>query len=460
MAQGTVNDAALAMEGRVILGDPDRSWSGAALDSRRVTGGELFFALPGERSDGHLFVGQALERGAAAAVVHQEVEAAAGATLIRVDDTFEALHALARAVRSRLPRKLVAVTGSAGKTTTKELLAAMLGRRFRVARNPGNLNNLYGFPLALLGVDEGTEWMIAEMGMSTPGELGRLSRLGRPDVAVFTNVRPVHLEFFGSLAAIGDAKAELLEGLGPEGLVIANADDPEVTRIAGRHDGRVVWYGLERPADYRATGVEALAPPAVGSRLTLAAPAGSFEIELALYGRFNVENFLAAAACALELGVAPADVAAAAAGIAPAAQRGVVHRLAGGIVVIDESYNSNPDACRQALEAARELPAQRRWAVLGDMLELGPEAGRFHREVGAHAARLGFSPTVGVGELARQLVASAAAGGVEASWYPDAAAAEQVAGWLGPGDLVLVKGSRGVGLERVVARLLEGEEGS
>ncbi len=456
MAQGSVNDAAAAMEGRVI-GDASRNWSGAALDSRQVVGGELFFALPGERTDGHRFVGQALERGAAAAVVQRDLEVAPGGTLIRVDDTFEGLHALARAVRSRLPEKLVAVTGSAGKTTTKELLAAMLGRRFKVARNPGNLNNLYGFPLALLGIEEGTEWMVAEMGMSTPGELGRLSRLGRPDVALFTNVRPVHLEFFGSLAAIGDAKAELLEGLEADGLVIANAGDPEVVRIAGRHAGRVVWYGLEGAADYRATGIQPLPAPAVGSRLTLVTPAGSLAVELALYGRFNVENFLAAAACALELGVPPKEVAAAAAEIAPAARRGVVHRLAGDVVIVDESYNSNPDACRQALAAARGLPARRRWAVLGDMLELGPEAAGFHREVGAYAARLGFSPVFGVGELARDLVAGAAAAGVESGWYADAAAAEALAGRLQPGDLVLVKGSRGVGLERVVARLLAAE---
>ncbi len=442
------------MGGRVI-GDPGRRWSGAALDSRRVAGGELFFALPGERADGHRFVGQALQRGAAAAVVHREVEPAADATLIRVEDTLTALHDLARDVRARLPEKLVAVTGSAGKTTTKELLAAMLGRRFKVARNPGNLNNLYGFPLSLLAVDEGTEWMVAEMGMSTPGELGEISRLGRPDVAVFTNVRAVHLEFFDSVAAIGDAKAELLEGLHADGLVVANADDPEVVRIAERHRGRVVWYGLERPADYRATAITPLPAPAVGSRFTLESPGGAVTVELALYGRFNVENFLAAAACAAELGVDPNDIAAAAAAIEPAERRGVVHRLDGDVVIVDESYNSNPDACRRVLAAVREMPARRRWTVLGDMLELGPEGERFHREVGAEAARLGFSPIVGVGELSRALAAAAAAGGAEAPWYPDAAAAEEVVERLEPGDLVLVKGSRGVGLERVVARLLD-----
>ncbi len=459
MARGIVAEAAAAMSGEVVVGDRDRAWSGAALDSRRVSGDELFFALPGEQSDGHRFVGKAIGAGAAAAIVHEPVEAPEGATLVRVDDTFEALHSLARAVRERLPERLVGVTGSAGKTTTKELLAAMLATTCRVARNPGNLNNLYGFPLSLLGIEEGTEWMVAEMGMSTPGELGRVSRLGRPDVAVFTNVRPVHLEFFDSVDAIGDAKAELLEGVADDGLVIANADDPQVVRIAGRHAGRVVWYGLEAAADYRAVEIEALPASRTGSRFRFVAPDGSIDVELALYGRFNVENFLAAAACAHELGVELEAIARAAGSIEPAAQRGVVHRV-GDVIVVDESYNSNPDACRKALEAALDFPARRRWAVLGDMLELGPDADEYHRSVGRHAASLGYSPTFGVGELSQELVAGATAGGVETAWFADADAAVEIANRLEPGDLVIVKGSRGIGLEKVVARLVElGGEG-
>ena len=200
----------------MISGSATAPWRGATLDSRQVSGGELFFALAGERTDGHRFVAQALERGAAAAIVQQKVEIQAGGAAIRVPDTLAALHRLTREVRTREPRKLVAITGSVGKTTTKELLAAMLAQRFRVARNPRSLNNLLGFPVALLGIPEGTEWMVAEMGMSTPGELRQVSWLGKPDVAVFTNVRPVHLQAFGSLEAIREAKAELLDGLADE----------------------------------------------------------------------------------------------------------------------------------------------------------------------------------------------------------------------------------------------------
>ncbi len=443
------------MEGTVIAGSGESVWSGAALDSRKVAGGELFFALPGETSDGHLFVADALERGAAAAVVHRQVPKPPAGALIRVDETFAALHALTRAVRRRVPGRLAGITGSIGKTTTKELLAAMLARRFRVAASPGNLNNLYGFPLSLLGIPDDTEWMVAEMGMSTPGELARISRLGRPDVAVFTNVRPVHLEFFGTLRAIADAKAELFEGLAADGLVVANVDAPEVARICSGRSQRVVWYGLEGSAEVRAEGVEAAPAGRDGSRFRLVAGGRSAAVELPLHGRYNVANFLAAAACAHALGIAAEEIAAAAAAARPAAMRGVVHRLAGGTLVIDDSYNSNPEALARALESAAALPAARRWAVLGEMLELGPGAPDFHARAGATAARLGFSPVVGVGEGARPLVDAARSAGVEGRWLADAAAAAAAAAAiLEPGDVVLVKGSRGVGLEAVVRGLL------
>ncbi len=475
MVERSAGSAAAAMGGQVVSGDPAVMWNGAAIDSRKIEGREIFFALPGERADGHDFVPGALARGAGAVVVHRDLGPAARlgeAACIRVEDTYEALHALTREVRTQVPESLVAITGSAGKTTTKELLAAMLGRRFRTERSPGNLNNLYGFPLSLLNIRDDCAWMVAEMGMSTPGELRQVSLLGRPDAAVFTNVRPAHLENFDNLRAIADAKAELLAGLGQGGLIVANADDPEVLHIVEQHRARCegsgtryVLYGMERedqaPADSRPQ-VTASSPESLegrpGHRFVLSAGGDSAEVVFQVHGLYNVENCLAAAACAHTLGVPLAEIAASVADFRAGAMRGEVHRL-GGLTLVDDSYNSNPDAAVRALESARRLEARRYVAVLGDMLELGPGAPAFHRAVGDRAAALGFAVVVGVGELAREIVAAAARGGAETLWFEDA---EQAADWasrvvsgadLGAGDLVLVKGSRGVGLE-VVARVM------
>jgi UDP-N-acetylmuramoyl-tripeptide--D-alanyl-D-alanine ligase len=444
--------------GGSYAGEPERRFSGASLDSRRVCAGELFFALRGERTDGHRFVGEALARGAAAAVVEHPVEAPPE-VLIEVPRTYDALHALTRVVRRTVPaRGLVGITGSTGKTTTKELLATLLRRRYRVARTPGNLNNLLGFPLSLLGVPDDCEWMVAELGMSTPGELREISLLARPDVALFTNVRPVHLEFFGSLEAIAEAKSELLAGLAAGGLIVANADDAQVERIARRHaeehGNPVRWYGRNDAAQVRVEEVrEREAGP--GSAFTLVADGQAVAVELPLHGLYNVDNFLAAAAAATALGVELEAVAQAAGEATGAPNRGAVHRLAAGATLIDDSYNSNPVALEAALASARRLDCVRHWAVVGDMLELGPEAPRFHRDAGERAARLGFSPLLAVGALAGEVVAGARAAGASAEALADAeAAASRAAAELRDGDVVLVKGSRGVRLERVVEALL------
>ncbi|NIA01516.1 MAG: UDP-N-acetylmuramoyl-tripeptide--D-alanyl-D-alanine ligase [Bacteroidia bacterium] len=458
MVQGRLGEAATIMGGEMISGSAAAMWRGATLDSRQVTGGELFFALAGERTDGHRFVGQALERGAAAVIIERSTEIPVDGGAIRVPDTLEALHALTREVRTREPRKLVGITGSVGKTTTKEMLAAMLARRFRVARNPGSLNNTLGFPVALLGIPEGTEWMVAEMGMSTPGELRQVSWLGKPDVAVFLNVYPAHLEAFGSLEAIREAKAELLDGLAEDGLVIANQDDTEVVEIARRHSGRVIWFGRQTTADHRVEEVESLTGGRFGSRFKLVLAGEAVEVELSMHGLYNVDNFLAAAACAHALGIPLAEIAEAAEAVKPPPMRGVVHRLANGSTVVDDCYNSNPAALTEALQSALEIPGERHWAILGDMLELGGAAEEFHLQAGKAAATMGFSPVVGVGSLARNLVEGARLAGAESYWYEDAAAAAVVAAQLRGGDTLLIKGSRGIGLEVVVGALLAAAE--
>ncbi|MEE2776591.1 MAG: UDP-N-acetylmuramoyl-tripeptide--D-alanyl-D-alanine ligase [Acidobacteriota bacterium] len=454
------------MQGELDRVDPDACFEGAALDSRRIAGGELFFALEGEQTDGHRFVADAIECGAAAAVVERGVDlGGARLPVVRVDDCFEALHELTRHVRDRVPERLIGVTGSAGKTTTKDLLAAMLAERFRTASTPGNLNNLYGFPLALLGVPDDAEWMVAEMGMSEPGELGRVSRLGRPNIVLLSNIRPAHLGSFDSVTGVAEAKAEIFEGLTEGGLVVANADDPEVVRVAERERQRsgceIAWFSLagvvaefESPT-LRVSGLECPVDGRPGSRFTLAAGDARIEVSLLLPGRHNVENFLAAATTAHRVGVTLEEIARAVESAGPAPMRGVVHYVGGDARVFDDSYNSNPDALTKTLQAASELPARRHWAVIGEMLELGRRAPEFHRLAGAEAVRLGFDPIVGVGELARGLVAAAKEAGADARWIATADEAAAVAATeLAGGDLVLVKGSRGVGLEVVVERLV------
>jgi UDP-N-acetylmuramoyl-tripeptide--D-alanyl-D-alanine ligase len=446
------------MHGELISGDGTAFWSGISLDSRRVRGGELFFAFSGEQTDGHRFVGAALEAGAVAAVVENPDAVGEAAPLIAVDDTFRALHRLTREIRSQVPQRLVGITGSSGKTTTKELLAKMLARTYRAASSPGNLNNLFGFPVALMSIPDDTEWMVAEMGMSTPGELKGVSLLGQPDVAVFTNVREAHLEAFGTLEAIAEAKAELLAGLAADGIVIANADDPQVVRIANRHSGRIVWYG-RGDADVTVRDVGPRSSGAVGTAFRLCVAGDEVAVELPLHGLYNVDNFLAAAACAWALEVPLAEIAAAVGAIEPSPMRGVVHQLADEVVIIDDAYNSNPDALGRALESAAALPATRHWAVLGEMLELGPRAGELHAAAGEAVGRHGFSPVFGVGDAARELIRAAGSAGAETRWYATAAeAAGEVAAELRRGDVVLVKGSRGVGLEAVVEALLGRED--
>jgi UDP-N-acetylmuramoyl-tripeptide--D-alanyl-D-alanine ligase len=474
MVERTLDEAARAMSGSLIGGQETSRFVGAAIDSRRTAAGNLFFALEGERTDGHRFIADAWARGAAAVVVHRDPNAEDGAWL-RVEDTFRALHDLTRHVRESVPRQLVAITGSVGKTTTKELLAAMLATTWRTAKSPGNLNNLYGFPLSLLGVDDDCEWMVAEMGMSTPGELRAISLLGRPDVAVLTNVRPAHLASFPDLDGIAEAKGELLAGVPANGVVVANADDERVMRIAARHAGRLVRFGHLRNtdrSDHRRDNVDfALADVrprpdgAIGSVFSLIAnPAGkgeTVEVTLPLHGLYNAENCLAAAACAHALGVSLQDIARAVSQAKPGAMRGVVETLADGVVLVDDTYNANPDAVERALESAALLAAERRIAVLGDMLELGATSAALHTRVGKVAAHLGFDLVVGVGAESKTLVEAAGLGGCRTLWLPDATAAVT---WTreadGPkrGDLVLVKGSRGIALEAVTQSLRQRAE--
>ena len=359
-----------ATEGRLIAPAPGglvlRSVS---IDSRTLAPGALFVAIRGPRFDGHDFLAAAQAKGATVALVERELASPPpGLGLVRVADTTRALALLARDVRRATSAPVVAVTGSVGKTTTKDMTAELLGTRGPVLKTEGNLNNQYGLPLTLLRLTAEHGAAVLELGMSAAGELRALSAVAEPDVATITRIAAVHLEFFASLDAIADAKAEILEGLRPGGTAVLNGDDPRVRRIGERFPGRVVWFGHDRRFDVSA---ESWRGTAFGMRFDLRIGGSTFDTALPLAGPHFVENFLAAAAAAHVLGIAPDAIAEAATRMRPARHRGELRRLGEGVIVLDDCYNSSPAALEAAVVALGLVPGLRRIAVLGDMLELG-----------------------------------------------------------------------------------------
>jgi len=376
--------------------------------------------------------------------------------VIEVDDTTVALQAIAHAVRRESGTKVVAITGSAGKTTTKEVTSEFLESRYRVVRNRGNFNNHIGLPLSLIDLRQQPEIAVVELGMNHAGEISTLVRVAEPDIRVWTNVGEAHLGFFASVEAIADAKAEIFEGATRATVLVANADDPLIAARLPRFAGRVVRFGIEREADVRATGV--VDRGIDGTSAQVATPRGVIEITTPLVGRGNLANVLAATAVALECDVPLATVAERAAALRPAAHRGEIVRLASGVTVIDDSYNANPTAMKRALDVLASADASRRIAVLGEMLELGDRAADLHADVGRFVATRRVDVLFAVGAAAAAALAGAA---VEAGMPHDRvrhlatsdAAAEAVGAVVRRGDVVLVKGSRGVKTDRVVDRL-------
>ncbi len=433
-----------------LRGDGTPLVTGVAIDSRAVRPGDLFVALAGARTDGHAFVGDAAQAGAAGALVARGI--ASDLPQIVVPDTLRALQRIAAAERAAAAYSLAAVTGSLGKTTTKEFLAALLGTTYRVGATSGNRNSETGFPAEVCNQPDGIAWMVAELGMSHAGELDRLGAIAQPDAALYTVVAPVHLEFFPDIEAIAAAKAELLRHLRRDGLLVLNAADSRVAAFAAHFAGNVVRYGVPGSSDlwierYEGRGL-------LGARFTLAGALGPAEVEWALPGRHQAVNLLAAATLALAVGVAPEQIALAASALRPAPRRGEVHRLGSGITLVDDSYNSSPEAAKALLELLAGSPG-RRVAVLGEMLELGPASVVLHQEIGRRAAAAA-DLVVAVGGAPATEIARAVGGG-RAHYVPDAAVAlDLVRRLLRSGDVVLVKGSRGVGLDVVVDGLVRG----
>ena len=449
-------DVAAATGGRVVAGPGGVQVAGVTIDSRRVEPGQLFVAIAGPRFDGHDFLAEAASRGAAASLVHRDVAPPAGMSVVRVADTTRGLADLARHARAQAEVPVVCVTGSAGKTTTKDMAAALLQTRGPVLKTEGNLNNQYGLPLMLLRLRPEHSAAVLELGMSAAGELRVLSGIARPDVAVITLVAPVHLEFFESVDAIAAAKAEILEGLAEGGAAVLNGDDPRVKRIGEAHrarGGRVVWFGRDRAYDVSAEGWKGTVH---GMRFTLRVGGEAEDVALPLPGPHFLTNFLAAAAVAHELGIGIRAIAETATTLKAASHRGEVLSLGQGITVLDDCYNSNPTAVEAAVVALGLAARGRRVAFLGDMLELGPTGPALHEQTGEKVGGQ-LDLLAAVGPLAQGFLEGARRAGRAPQAlvaFPDSAAAAAAAPDLvRAGDAVLVKGSRGVRMETIVEAL-------
>jgi UDP-N-acetylmuramoyl-tripeptide--D-alanyl-D-alanine ligase len=430
--------------------------TGYSIDSRTIEPGDLFFAVRGERFDGHDFVAAAIERGACAAVVSEEKAALfadLGGALLLVQDPLQALQQLAAAVRRSWGHTVVAVTGSAGKTTTKDAIAAVLGRRFHVLKSEGNLNNGFGLPLQLLKLQPEHEIAVLEMGMSHAGEIALLSRIASPEWGVVTNVGHAHAENFpDGQAGVARAKYELVEALPASGVAFLNCDDSYVSQFGRDFHGQAVYYGTGPCADPRA---ERIKETSEGSRFDVHAGEEQTTVDLHLLGKHNVQNSLAAIAVGLHAGIPLESCRQALAELKPTANRGEVLMLHGA-TIIDDCYNSNPEALLSMIHTLAAMPGNRKILVAGEMLELGSNAAVLHRRCGEKAAREGIDLVLGVRGNAEHIVSGASQGGVRAHFVESPQeAGEWLKAELRPGDVVLMKASRGVRLEQALGMLKE-----
>jgi UDP-N-acetylmuramoyl-tripeptide--D-alanyl-D-alanine ligase len=457
----TLEQVARWSAAEIVGGAASLAATGYSIDSRTLRPGDLFFAIRGERFDGHDFVGGALERGACAAVVARDRVAGLSGKqpLLATDDPLHALQRLAAAVRRHWGKRVIGITGSAGKTTTKEAVAAVLGARFRVLKSQGNLNNGYGLPLQLLRLEPDDEVAVIEMGMSAAGEITALCRIAAPDWGVVTNVGHAHAEFFpDGVAGVARAKYELVESLPRQGVAFLNCDDAYVSQFGRDFEGKVIYFGRGPCGDPHAESMEALG--AAGLKLQVRAGEQRCALHLHLPGEHNAANALAAIAVGVEAGIPLAECCAALGKLTPEDKRGQVLTLRGA-TILNDAYNSNPEALQSMIRTLAHVPAERRILVAGEMLELGREAEALHAACGKAAAEAGIQIVVGVRGNARHIVEAARQGGAEALFVetPEAAG-EWLREHLAAGDAVLLKGSRGVKLERALETLQAQEKGS
>lgn len=445
--------------GKLCGGDDFGAATGYSIDSRTLKSGDLFFAVRGDRFDGHDFVAAAFEQGACAAVAAESKILGLSAVakrrpLIVVDDPLLALQRLAAAVRRYWGKRVVAITGSAGKTTTKDAVATVLAARYNVLKSQGNLNNHLGLPLQLLKLEPAHEVAVMEMGMSNAGEIAALAKIASPEWGVVTNVGSAHAENFAEgVAGIARAKYELVASLPAHGVAFLNCDDVYVGQFGRDFHGKAVYFGRGACADPRADAVEELG--AEGLRIRVRAGSSEAEFKLRLLGRHNVANALAAIAVGVEADIPLDECARALETLEPGDKRGQVLQWRGA-TIINDCYNSNPAALRAMIQTLAAMPSRRRILVAGEMLELGPEAAALHNACGKAAGSAGIDMVVGVRGDAAQIVEGARQSGAQ-SLFLDTP--QQAGAWLREnlkeGDVALLKASRGVRLERALAEMDE-----
>lgn len=443
------------MNGTILQGSPALTFYKFNIDSRLTEPGELFIAINAERN-GHDFIPHALEKGALGAVISQpQTLSNKDIALIRVKDTLEALQKLAKEVLAEYPVRVVGITGSIGKTTTKEFSCSLLARNYNVLKSMGNFNNHLGLPLSLLNLTEKHEVAVLEMAMRAPGEIIDLTRIAPPDIAVITNICPVHLQFFESLEAIALAKREILDGIKKDGLAILNGDDSLVRKIVKDWKGQKLFFGFSSKDDIRALNIQKSGWK--GMSFELGYGQRQEKIRFPFLYESYLYNLLAACAVSFGLSVPFDNVLTQIKILKPFSMRGDVIHLKGGITLIDDSYNSNPKGLEFILKGIADLPSKRKVAVLGDMLELGEKQTEYHILAGTQVAKWGYDILVTVGSLALHMAEGALASGMKGtqihSYKNSDEAAEKIGSLIKKGDLVVVKGSRGMKTEKIVERL-------
>ncbi len=462
----TAKEILIATGGAVVSGKSKHIFTGVSIDSRTIASGDLFVAIEGNNHDGHSFAKEVISQGIKGLVINRQktIELINNewknpdVLCIEVDDTTRALGDLAAYNRKRADVSVIAITGSNGKTSTKEMATAIVSRHFETLSTSGNLNNDIGLPLTLLKLTPSDKWAIVELGMNHPGEIARLADICKPDIGIITNIGRAHLEGLKTIEGVMNAKGELLEGIRPEGTAVLNADDERVMHLARKITRNKIYFGYSKNAMIKASFVE-IKDTFTSFMLNL--PADTIRIELPAPGRFMVSNALAAASVGYLLGLSINDIKAGLENFTPAKGRMNLLTMQNGIKIIDDTYNANPDSMEAAIRLLAGFKGKKRGTlVAGDMLELGMYSETLHKKIGRLCAETGIDRLYATGQFSANVAAGAIIGGMDVASVFTGSQEDILSDlkkWLKPGDWVLVKGSRGMGMEKIVIKLKEYE---